>query len=695
MKTEPLSARCRAFVKRTLTSTPSGTRGAAGRFARFAVIGLSGVVVNMGVLVALTDGLGIAYALSSLFAIEISILSNFALNNSWTWADRSESPLLRRLLKYHAAAGLTALAVNWLLLVFLTRAFSIDYRLSNFVGIAAGVAVNFLLNHYWTFALPRRAAGVSSASEIFGNARVDADASPTADDAARFGRLRWVALGVLTLLTLAKIVFAAKAELLPEEAYYWTYWQHPALAYFDHPPMVAWMVGLGTSLWGDTELGVRFGAILLSLGSTAFVFLLGRLWFGAQEGWWSMFLFMLLPLFIAIGVLAFPDAPLIFFWLVTLWAISKALQSGVPKEQGVAARARGGPYWLLAGAAAGAALLSKYTAVMLLPSLLLFLLCSPTHRRWLRRPEPWLAAFVALLIFSPVILWNAQNAWASFRFQSGRTEEAGGAAWRTAGEFWLLQLLILGPAFVILARGGWREIWKAWMARDDFALFSLSFFLPLFLVFVAASFKTNVHLNWTAPAFCSLIPAAAALLHAGWNSQVRARARRCRWMAAAISGTAAALVIAACAIAYERVPDPLIPSRVGGWRSLAKAVRDAQQNSAKTLGETPFVLGADKYNLAAELGFYLRAPNETVNNLALCKTALGYRYWTDLKAFEGRPAIIVLKKPETISSAELRQHFKRVDPPHAVEIAAGKRTRKIWLAVGYEYRTHQPIAGQR
>ena len=109
------------------------------RLVRFCVVGASGVLVNMGLLIALTEYFKIRYAVSSLVAIEVSILTNFALNNAWTWADRRASSLTERLLKYHAVAGCTAMAANWFLLIVLSRFFGLDYRLANLIGIGAGV----------------------------------------------------------------------------------------------------------------------------------------------------------------------------------------------------------------------------------------------------------------------------------------------------------------------------------------------------------------------------------------------------------------------------------------------------------------------------------------------------------------------------------------------------------------------------
>ena len=85
---------------------------------------------------------------------------------------------------------------------------------------------------------------------------------------------------MVVLLFGLRLWCSGKMELLPEEAYYWTYAQHPALSYYDHPPMVAWTIQLGTALFGDNELGVRMATIILAMGGTILIFLISRIWFG-------------------------------------------------------------------------------------------------------------------------------------------------------------------------------------------------------------------------------------------------------------------------------------------------------------------------------------------------------------------------------------------------------------------------------
>lgn len=121
------------------------------RILKFAIVGGSGVVVNMGVLYLLTHYAKINYKISSVFAIELSIITNFLLNNYWTWKQQQEKNFWLKMMQYHISVGITAILANWLLLVFLTEVVGIYYLLSNLIGIAVGMLLNFVVNDLWTF----------------------------------------------------------------------------------------------------------------------------------------------------------------------------------------------------------------------------------------------------------------------------------------------------------------------------------------------------------------------------------------------------------------------------------------------------------------------------------------------------------------------------------------------------------------
>ncbi len=375
-----------------------------------------------------------------------------------------------------------------------------------------------------------------------------------------------------------------------------------------------------------------------------------------------------------------PDAPLLFFWLATLYFISRALHTNR------------GNYWLLAGVAFGGALLSKYYALLLAPSVVLFLLLSPTHRRWLRRSQFWLALPVALLVFSPVIIWNAQHDWTSFLFQSTRTTVPQKHMLRDVLRFWAVQIAMLGPVFFplfVCAAG--RGIKHGWLQRDDRWNFVASFSLPLFFLFMLASFKTEIHVNWTAPAFLSLALGAGVLTADGLYSADKVRAKRWRigsWIGIALS--LAVVILGHMSLAWG-FPKMLAYSHAGGWRGLAKEVEVAREELARETGRQPFVLGMDKYNFAAELGFYLRQPDDCVNTYALGAHGLGFRYWTDLRKLEGRSAIVVLRKPGEDALVELRHHFDLVDEPIKIGLQGrGVRNRDATLVQCHDYHV-EPI----
>jgi dolichol-phosphate mannosyltransferase len=208
---------------------------------------------------------------------------------------------------------------------------------------------------------------------------------------------------------------AAVVPVLPEEAYHWNFARHLDWSYYDHPPMLAWGIAVGRLVLGDTPLGVRLVPLLFALGTAGLLGRLARRCYGERAAAWAVLLYALEPAAFFVGGWGFPDAPVLFFWALTLTWVWRALDTGRPG------------WWPAAGAALGAGMLSKYTAAFLVPSVLLYLLCSRRHRRWLATPWPYLAGACSLVVFAPVLYWNTVHQWASFRFQ-------GAARFQTAGE---------------------------------------------------------------------------------------------------------------------------------------------------------------------------------------------------------------------------------------------------------------------
>src|SRR6201988_929079 len=227
-------------------------------------------------------------------------------------------------------------------------------------------------------------------------------------NASGVGLVRNTALVILALVAL-RLVAAAVTPLTFDEAYYWMWSKHLAGGYYDHPPMVALVIRLGTMIAGDTELGVRLVSVLLALPMSWAVFRAASILFGGVRVAATATILLNFTLMAAVGtVIVTPDAPLLVASSFVLFFLAKVLETGR------------GAWWLAAGAAIGAALLSKYTALFFGPAILIWLVGVPEQRRWLASPWPYLGALVALAIFAPVILWNAEHQWVSFIKQIGR-----------------------------------------------------------------------------------------------------------------------------------------------------------------------------------------------------------------------------------------------------------------------------------
>jgi dolichol-phosphate mannosyltransferase len=299
-------------------------------------------------------------------------------------------------------------------------------------------------------------------------------------------------------------------------------------------------------------------------------------------------------------------------------------------------------------------------------------------------------------LFGIVVLWNAQHDWASFAFQTGRTANQQRLALIDVPMFWLFQALALTPAGLLLL--GWavgRSIRRG-CAGDMAWLWVAAFALPLFLMFFWASTKTHVHLNWTAPAFLSIVPGAAAVAAELMDRVLTKPARRWRWILGGAATVALVALVLSPAILLGVGPRIFSYQHAGGWRALAERVEQAEQTLRAEVGAEPFILGADKYNLAAELSFYTREPAEQVNVYALGKPGLGFAYWTELTEWQGRPAVVVLPKLKPSLLAGLARHFARVGEPQHIAVPRGPGTvRSAYLVPCYDYTPPLLVEAER
>ena len=389
--------------------------------------------------------------------------------------------------------------------------------------------------------------------------------------------VRNAGLAILALILL-RAVMAAWLPLSADEAYYWLWSRHLAAGYYDHPPAIAFVIRLGTLLFGDSEFGVRFGGVILSLLASWFVWAAARAILRDDRRAALAALLFNLTLMIGVEMLAVtPDTPSVTATAAVLFCLAK-LQS-----------THDGRWWFWTGVAAGLGLLSKYSGFFVGTGALLWLLASPKQIAWLKTPWPWAGGILALVFFLPNLWWQSRHHWMTFAFQFGRVTE-GHLTARFLIEFIGAQLGLATPfIFVLAILGAGRARWRG---DDRFLLVAL--IAPALAYFLIHTLHDRVQGNW--PAFLypmlAILAADAFTAGRGWQGW-------CSRLAMPVAG--AALLLAYLQAVTGVVPlkhDPLARLLGVGIKDVAgRVAAEARKTGAEA------VLTSD-YETTAWLRFY-------------------------------------------------------------------------------------------
>ena len=467
--------------------------------------------------------------------------------------------------------------------------------------------------------------------------------------------LKWLAL----LLLAGKLALLAGAGPFMDEAYYWMWGQHPALSYYDHPPLNAWLQGLMGALFGWNRLGLRMAVALVLAADIFVLYLLARRlaperW--RQHFWLTAVLFLATPIFFATTAVALPDHLLVLGVLAAFHCFA-AFFLAWRDEPGASYRDLYlGALWL------GLAALAKYNAVFLGLGVALFVVFSPRHRALLGKPQLYAAALVSLLVQAPVLLWNVQEGWASFGFiLSGR--HAGLAASSVGVIGWLLGVvLFLSPfllvpigAFVLRPAGDAARLARVVFALSTAAIFGLSFF-------------TSTLFHWNLVAYLVALPFLA--FHFGRP-----------WLYAAQIAYGV-LFLGFTLVNYAVVPLTDIEGMrdeatawVYGWEETAAAVEAARQANGAGFVATP------DYTTASLLAFAMADRDVT----SLSPKTDQFDFWFDSAAHAGESAILFGDDWRPLSGAVASQ-FEEVTLLEEIAVSRfGKPldTHRIYLGRGF------------
>ncbi len=489
--------------------------------------------------------------------------------------------------------------------------------------------------------------------------------------------------GALALMLFAyslRLIYCGQIDLLPTEAYYWNYSRHLDFGYLDHPPMVALLIRAGTGVFGNTEFGVRIGALCCNLVATLFMFRFARNLFGEASAWVAAVLMQTLPFFFLSGMEMNPDAPLTAAWTASLYYLERALLGE-----------RGRTWWGV-GLCLGLGLFSKYTIALLGVSVAIFMALDSRSRIWWRRPQPYGAALLAAAIFFPVILWNAEHDWASFAFQSSRRF----AEAPTFGLplFLVSTFLLLSPtgavaALILLRRRRPSHLpneppdrQRAWRFQQ------IGLGVPL-AVFALFSLSREIVVDWLGPPWIAALPCLAyCIVHARdiWAKGLFAKLRgawlptllllllldgvRFQYFTAGIPG-----------LGYGEHPEA-IPV---GWRELGRQVHTIAHAAGN-----PMIVGMDRYFLASELAFYAPDRNLSVRDVTAAHlfghVGLMFERWTPPAAERGRALLLVSWDAADLDSPEVRAGVERLGSIQEGELLRGGRPiRPYYYRLAFDY----------
>lgn len=468
-------------------------------------------------------------------------------------------------------------------------------------------------------------------------------------------------------ITLMRLIYINFIPLVPQEAYYWKYAKNLALSYFDHPPMTAYVIAFFTWIGGDNAFFIRLGSIIFSIGLMLLLYSITCRLFNNPKWAILTLLAIICTVMFSIGsTIITPDVPLLFFWSLIVYSLVRLLESNHWK------------WWYLAGMVLGLGLLSKYTAVLIVPGIFIYVLLSRSQRKWLLTIHPYLGLIIAFIIFTPVIIWNYQNDWASFLFQSSNRFSQM-IRLRFDYFFQLLgsQLGMLTPYIFLLVLFGWIQIGK-FSFKEKNEKYSLLFWIafPIYVVFTLSSFRSLVKMNWLAPAYITSIITGIVWIN---SSKTKWSKRFKKWFKPGlILGLMIVLFMHFLPLA------PIMPLGKGdtwtGWKELAERVLAIK----KEMGKNTFIFGHE-YKIPSEITFY--TPNHEVTHCGeiIGEKGLQYGYWTNTDELINKNAIFITSNAQRYRNIDkLKQHFESVKAEPPLEIIHHNRIFRIF----YIYRCY-------
>ena len=638
----------------------SGGRASSTTAKRFLSVGALGVIIDaLTFYFLLNQDWSISSAHMSSFLV--AAIANYIFNSIWSFEYHHQSirSWFSKAVKF-IYFGIIALIVRGGVLAVAINIFSIAPELAIYPAILVAAGINYFAASYLVFPSNKDRNG------------------PEISIAWRV-----VAVATIGFMLILRFLYIGTTELIPDETYYWNYTQFLDFGYLDHPPLLAWLLWLTTGIFGDNEFGVRIVAFLCGAGVLFFVYRLTKLFFDRTSAYIAAFLLSITPFTVAAGFLTTTDAPLLFFWSACQYFVAKIIM-----EKSTLA-------WIGVGACIGLGMLSKYSIVLLAFSIILLIILDSSLRFWWKRPIIYLSATIAVLLFLPVLYWNAQHDWSSFIFQTTRRLDRSS---EFSTHFLLLHILILLSPVVLyllfyacintknlLAQLTFNKNEKILASYTYY--FGIMTIVPL-SVYLVFSFTHYPRFHWTAPAWLALIPLAAfAISPTSPVSLIK------HWLAKFTLYSAALLCLFYGALFHYAAlglpfSTPLKFSEHYYWKQTAQKVHELETSLENDLGQKPLIVGLSKWSVASALRFY--DTDKYIGNIisrnAIGRPASMFDYWTNPAQWNNQPVIFIALNPNDLVAQELEQHAAGLQPPKKEAIVLdNKELRYLYYRIGDRY----------
>ena len=476
------------------------------------------------------------------------------------------------------------------------------------------------------------------------------------------------------LIYLLRLLIVATMGIMPQDAYYYLYSEHLALSYFDHPPMVAYMLKLFSLVLGKSVLAIKLTDFIVTLLTVLAFFRLARIFLSDNQAIKAALFFGTTLMVSILSINTTPDVPLLLFWTLSLIFAHKALFENRLW------------HWMVTGLMFGFAFISKYTGIFLLFGLFAFMLFSPRHRRYLISKESLLVLlFFGLAIF-PVVYWNQSNGWISFAFQtSERAESLDGFKLQPllflgnlgTQLFLLIPFLFVGMVIVIFKLI--RKFARKRTLPGERQLYLMAFSLPIIFFFFGISIIYWVKLNWIMPGYVTAIILVAPYLSAK-----------------ILRGQVITSLVLHLLLAVQVVFYPVNIKSDDTWFGWEEFSVEADRLMSDHPGA--FLFSDDNYKTSAVLSFYLDRKIYAGNVIGRNGKQF-YLLDPDLEHLRGSDAIFIdtdkrIKSPGKSNKVpeKLSGYFDRVEELDPILIGKedGKPLRKFLVYKCYDYKVEPP-----